>query len=103
MEPATDKEGFLRDRADWNAEVATTLAGHEGIALNDSHWEVVHLIRRYYETYRLFPPNRVLVKQIGLELGAEKGNSIYLMTLFSGKPARVLARIAGLPKPPNCD
>ena len=103
MLPPTDKEGFLRDLNDWSEAVAVELAEVDAITLTDDHWEIIHLVRDYYETYRLFPQNRVLVKRIGRAFGREKGTSIHLMTLFSGKPARVIARVAGLPKPPNCD
>ena len=98
-----DKEGFLIDREQWCKSIADDLAKAEGIALDQDHWEVIHLVRHYYEQYRLFPQNRVLVNQMKQKLGPEKGTSIHLMTLFTGKPARVLAKISGLPKPPNCD
>ena len=99
----TDKEGFLTDINDWSESVADDLADAEAITLTQDHWEVIRLVRRYYETHRLFPPNRVLVSLMKKELGEHRGSSIHLMTLFSGKPARVLAKISGLPKPPNCD
>jgi len=35
--------------------------------------------------------------------GEEKGSSIFLMQLFTGKPRRYIAMISGLPKPTNCD
>ena len=36
------------------------------------------------------------------EHDAEKGQSRYLMGLFGGSPAKLSAKIAGLPKPENC-
>ena len=33
---------------------------------------------------------------------ADKGNSIYLHKLFPGNPAKLAAKIAGLPRPTNC-
>jgi tRNA 2-thiouridine synthesizing protein E len=45
---------------------------------------------------------RILVKLVANELGPEKGNSLYLLQLFPGSPARVASRIAGLPRPANC-
>lgn len=99
----TDPEGFLVSLDDWNQAVAQHIAQSEGISLQDEHWDVINLVRDYYAVHRLFPPNRVLVKQMKLRLGENQGSSIHLMTLFTGKPARVLAKISGLPKPPNCD
>ena len=45
---------------------------------------------------------RILVKQVGLQLGKEKGTSLYLLQLFPGSPAKIASKIAGLPKPTNC-
>lgn len=101
--PETDKEGFLRNTRDWNPAVAERLAKLDGVTLTEDHWEVIHLVREYYENYRLFPANRVLVTKIREVFGESKGNSIHLMKLFSGKPVKHIAKIAGLPKPPNCD
>jgi tRNA 2-thiouridine synthesizing protein E len=101
--PETDKEGFLRNTGDWNPAVAEQLAETDGIILTEDHWEVIHLVRDYYRNYRLFPANRVLVTKVRETFGESKGNSIHLMKLFTGKPAKHIAKIAGLPKPPNCD
>jgi tRNA 2-thiouridine synthesizing protein E len=45
---------------------------------------------------------RPLSKYIKQELGADKAGSIYLLTLFPGSPAKLAAKIAGLPRPENC-
>lgn len=103
MAPELDSEGFLKDLNLWNPDVAVFLAEVEGIALTPEHWEIIQLVRNYYGTYRLFPPLRVLVTQVKNQFGPAKGSSIHIMGLFTGKPVRVIARIAGLPKPPNCD
>lgn len=97
-----DKEGFLRDLNDWNTDVAHELAAIDSIQLSEEHWEIINLLRTFYETFEVSPAMRVLVKQVKEELGADKGNSIYLMKLFPESPAKVAARIAGLPKPANC-
>ena len=99
----TDKEGFLRNTGDWSPLIAARLADLDGITLTEDHWEVIHLAREYYQNYRLFPANRVLVTRVREAFGESKGNSIHLMKLFTGKPAKHIAKIAGLPKPPNCD
>jgi tRNA 2-thiouridine synthesizing protein E len=98
-----DKEGFLRDLSDWNPDVAEVLAKNEEITLSGSHWQIIDLVRDYYQQYQISPVTRVLVKITRKKLGEDKGNSIYLMRLFSGKPAKLVSKIAGLPKPANCD
>ena len=45
---------------------------------------------------------RVLVKRVKADLGADLGTSIALMKLFPGSPAKLVARIGGLPRPTNC-
>ena len=97
-----DKHGFLKDRQAWTSELATLFAADERITLQDEHWEVIHLLREYFEEFDAPPANRALVKYAKLKLGSSKGSSIYLMSLFPGSPARVGSRIAGLPKPKNC-
>jgi tRNA 2-thiouridine synthesizing protein E len=97
-----DKEGFLRHLDDWSPEVAALIAEREGIELTDAHWEIIELLREFYRRFEASPANRALVKFTGLELGPEKGRSIYLMALFPGSPAKIGSKIAGLPKPDNC-
>ncbi len=99
---AFDGEGFLRNLDDWDPEVAAQIAGAEGIELDERHWEIIHLLRAYYEEFDASPAMRPLVKYCALKLGTEKGRSIYLMSLFPGSPAKIGSKIAGLPKPENC-
>ena len=103
MNDKEKKVGCFKEWRKWKAEDASVIAESFGISLNDDHWKVIEIVRNYYETYRLFPPNRVLINLILKEQGPAKANSIHLMKLFSGTPAKVLAQIAGLPKPANCD
>jgi tRNA 2-thiouridine synthesizing protein E len=98
----TDKEGYLVDLADWSEAVAEQLAANEGISLTDDHWALIQIIRAFYDQFEVSPAMRVLVKHTREQLGEEKGNSIYLLKLFPGSPAKVLAKIAGLPRPTNC-
>lgn len=99
---AFDKEGFLRRLADWQPEVAEQIANAEGLELTPAHWEVLLLLREYYQQFDASPAMRALVKYSALKLGADKGRSIYLMSLFPGSPAKIGSKIAGLPKPDNC-
>jgi tRNA 2-thiouridine synthesizing protein E len=99
---AFDKEGFLRKLSDWDAQVAQQIAATEDIALTPAHWEILHLLRAYYQEYDSSPAMRALVKYCAIHLGPEKGKSIYLLSLFPGSPAKIGSKIAGLPKPDNC-
>ena len=97
-----DTNGFLADRALWTPAVAEALAELESVTLTDAHWEIITLIQQFFEEFDASPANRALVKYAKIKLGPEKGNSIYLMSLFPGSPTRLASRIAGLPKPKNC-
>ena len=97
-----DDEGYLRNLNDWSEEIAALLAKQENIELTPAHWEIIEVIREFYTNFEHSPAMRPSVKAVALKLGKEKGKSIYLMKLFPGSPAKLVAKIAGLPKPDNC-
>lgn len=99
---ALDKEGFLENPADWSEPVAKALAQREQIELTAAHWEIIRALQDFYRQFEHSPPMRVLVKYVKQQLGDDKGNSIYLLQLFPGSPAKLAAKIAGLPRPTNC-
>lgn len=99
---ALDSEGYLKTLTDWDEEVAEQLALREGFQLSPAHWQVLLVLREFYQRHGLSPPNRALVNLVKREMGADKGRSIYLMKLFGGSPAKIASKIAGLPKPDNC-
>jgi tRNA 2-thiouridine synthesizing protein E len=97
-----DKEGYLEHLSDWDEAVAQTLAGQHDLLLTEAHWEVLNAMRDFHRRRGISPIMRILVKLVEVELGPEKGNSLYLLKLFPGSPARVASKIAGLPRPHNC-
>lgn len=99
---ALDPEGYLVDLDQWSPRVAEALADEEGMTLDAEHWEVLEVLREFYARYEMAPAMRPLVKAVGRALGPDKGRSIHLMRLFPGSPAKLAARLAGLPKPTNC-
>ena len=101
-EISLDQDACLCDLADWSPQVAQALAARESIELTDAHWEILYLLQQFYSQFQLSPANRALVKYVALNLGKDKGNSLYLNGLFNGMPAKLAARLAGLPKPANC-
>ena len=98
MQPPLDKDGFLVNLDDWNKEVAEYLAAEEGISLTPEHWEIISALQDFYHEFELSPAMRPLSKYLKQTLGNEKSGSIYLMKLFPGSPAKLAARIAGLPR-----
>ncbi|MGN5592762.1 TusE/DsrC/DsvC family sulfur relay protein [Stutzerimonas nitrititolerans] len=97
-----DQEGYLADLNDWSEPVAEALALQEGMTLEDEHWEILRLLRAFHDEFQLSPATRPLIKYTALKLGPDKGNSMHLNRLFKGTPAKLAAKLAGLPKPSNC-
>ncbi|MCG6870346.1 MAG: TusE/DsrC/DsvC family sulfur relay protein [Gammaproteobacteria bacterium] len=98
----TDVEGYIKDISQWEPEVANFMAGQDGIELTDEHWEILNILREYYNEYQSAPAIRVLNKAIGKKMGKEKGNSKYVYDLFPEGPAVQACKYAGLPKPTGC-
>ena len=99
---AVDDEGFLDDPGDWDEDFTRQVAADEGLSLEAEHWELIHATRAFYRQYGFSPSMRPLVQFVGIQLGPEKGRSLYLMRLFPPSPARLLSGLAGLHKPKNC-
>ena len=97
-----DKDGYLVDLNDWSTEVANALAAAEDLELTADHWQILELLRGFYAEFQLSPATRPLIKYTALKLGPTKGNSLHLNRLFKGTPAKLAAKLAGLPKPTNC-
>ncbi|MDB4002114.1 TusE/DsrC/DsvC family sulfur relay protein [Oceanospirillaceae bacterium] len=102
MHLQTDKDGYLKNLNDWNPEVAKWLASSVDVTLETEHWEVINALRVFYADTGVSPAMRILVKIVKKNISEDKGNSIHLLTLFPGSPAKLAAKIAGLPRPTNC-
>lgn len=100
--PLYDKEGFLKNLNAWSENIAVEIAASENIILSDAHWEIVFLVRKFYQSFERSPDMRALCSYVKKELNAEKSKSIYLLQLFPNSPAKFSCKIAGLPKPDNC-
>ena len=101
--PTRNNEGFLEDAWTWSPDVARDIAADDNIELTDNHWEIIEFLREFYKQHEISPPsNRLFVKAVREAFNEEKGNSIYMMQLFPGTPAKTACRIAGLPRPTNC-
>ena len=97
-----DDDGFLLDLNQWSRGVAIIIADKESISLSPAHWELIELARCYQSEFDLSPEMRPFIKYIKRHLAAEKASSLYCLKLFPNSPAKLISKIAGLPKPPNC-
>ena len=97
-----DNDGYLLNLDDWSETFATLMAERDGIMLTPEHWEIIQLVREFYQEYKTSPAIRMLVKAMSQKFAEEKGSSRYLKRLFPDGPAKQATKFAGLPKPAKC-
>ncbi|HEY7148235.1 MAG TPA: TusE/DsrC/DsvC family sulfur relay protein [Gaiellaceae bacterium] len=91
-----DAEGFLTSPEQWNEPIAEAIARENGIAeLTDRHWLVVKFMRERYLSTGSAPSIRALGKESGVPVKE-------LYALFPTGPAKLAAKIGGIPKPKGC-
>jgi TusE/DsrC/DsvC family sulfur relay protein len=89
-------EGFFEKPEQWTDAMAPELAKHEGIdELTDAHRKVIDFMRKEYFEKGSGPTVRVLGKTSGVSVKE-------LYQLFPKGPAKIAAKIAGIPKPRGC-
>ena len=91
-----DADGFLTDPAQWNEEIAAAIARENGIAeLTPRHLQAVNYMRETYLRTGQAPSIRTLGKESGVPIKE-------LYTLFPKGPAKLAAKVGGIPKPRGC-
>ena len=90
-----DNEGFLQQPDQWDRDVARALAGELDMTLTDRHWLVIDYMRNTYLESGQAPTIRSLGKQSGVPVKE-------LYQLFPKGPAKLAAKLAGIPKPHGC-
>jgi TusE/DsrC/DsvC family sulfur relay protein len=91
-----DAEGFLTEPEQWTREMGEQIAAENGIAqLTERHWLVIDFMRKAYLENGSAPSIRTLGKASGVPIKE-------LYQLFPKGPAKLAAKIAGIPKPRGC-
>jgi tRNA 2-thiouridine synthesizing protein E len=91
-----DAEGFLQQPEQWTREIAAEIAADAGILkLTERHWQVVEFMRNQYLETGNAPSIRSLGKESGVPIKE-------LYQLFPKGPAKLAAKIGGIPKPRGC-
>jgi len=89
-------EGFFEDPEQWTEQMAPEIAAAAGIdELTEQHWRVIKFMRAEYDTKGTGPTVRALGKTSGVTIKE-------LYQLFPKGPAKIAAKIAGIPKPRGC-
>jgi TusE/DsrC/DsvC family sulfur relay protein len=91
-----DAEGFLTDPQQWNEQIGQAIAAENDIRqLTDRHWLVITFMRDRYLATGTAPSIRSLGKESGVTVKE-------LYELFPKGPAKLAAKIGGIPKPKGC-
>jgi TusE/DsrC/DsvC family sulfur relay protein len=91
-----DDDGFFMEPQAWTEAMLPELAAAEGIdELTEDHMLVIKLMRVEYEEKGTGPAVRALSRASGTCIKD-------LYRLFPKGPAKIAARIAGIPKPRGC-
>src|SRR6059058_1937209 len=91
-----DPEGFLTDPEQWNEQTAQAIAAENGLPeLTGRHWLVVRFMRERYLATGTAPSIRSLGKESDVPVKE-------LYQLFPKGPAKLAAKIGGIPKPKGC-
>jgi len=89
-------DGFFTDPGQWREEMAPEIARAAGIGeLTEQHWQVIKFMRTEYAAKGTGPTVRALGKTSGVSIKE-------LFQLFPKGPAKLAAKIAGIPKPRGC-
>ena len=89
-------EGFFVDPEQWTEDMAAEVAASVDVGpLTPEHWKVIEVMRREYHEKGTGPSVRALGKISGVSIKE-------LYELFPKGPAKLAARIAGIPKPRGC-
>jgi tRNA 2-thiouridine synthesizing protein E len=90
-----DAQGYLANRDDWSEELAKELAAKMGVELQDEHWRVLETARAIQGESGSSPGLLEISKRSETPI-----KSIY--KLFPDGPAKLIAKIAGIPRPKSC-
>jgi tRNA 2-thiouridine synthesizing protein E len=91
-----DAEGFLQKPEQWTEAIGEEIARDAGVPiLTGRHWQVIRFMRERFLASGQAPSIRTLGKESGVPV-----KELYL--LFPKGPAKLAAKIGGIPKPHGC-
>ena len=91
-----DEQGFMANPNQWNKEIAAALAQEIGLEqLTAGHWQVIEFCRQDFQAQGESPTLRRITTAAGVPTKE-------LYTLFPKGPAKLAAKVAGIPKPRGC-
>ncbi len=94
-EVEVDAEGYLTSADAWTRETAEAIAAELGVALAPASWQVIDFVRADFKENGQTPGMRRITARTGV-------GTRDLYALFPKGPVKLIARIAGTPKPKSC-
>lgn len=93
--PSFDPEGFLVRPADWSPAMAPALSARVGLEWTAERARIAEAARKEFVENGVSPGLRRLSRLTGLPI-----KTFY--DLFPNGPAKLIAKVAGIPKPKSC-
>ena len=88
-------EGYLTDTGQWTPAIGEAIANEIGVSLGAQHWEAINFVREDYAANGKSPGLRRITTNTNLCMKD-------LYKLFPKGPGKLVAKIAGTPKPKSC-
>lgn len=90
-----DNDGFIIDGRAWTAPMGEAIASESGLQMTPAHWKVVNFARADFLKEGQSPGPRRITANTGV-------TTKELYQLFPKGPGKLVAKIAGIPKPKSC-
>lgn len=91
---SVNEEGYLTNFAEWDKQVAETLAKEANLNLSPRHWDVLNFLQDQHK------------KEVALNIRKVGGSGVVSIKefyeLFPQGPLKTATKIAGIPKPASC-
>ena len=92
-------DGRLANLSDWRKSVAQTLAARDGLTLDDRHWQVIDVMRDYYQAFNVPPIKKLLIRELKKREPSVTFDDALFQDLFPGGVLVQGSKIAGVPIP----
>ena len=95
-----DVEGYVVNPEDWNQDFARELAAEENLELTDDYWQILNFMREYWQSHKVAPDVRHVVKYLADEKGyTKKAAKQHLFNLFPYGYVKQACKVAGMQRP----
>ncbi|MCP4933473.1 MAG: TusE/DsrC/DsvC family sulfur relay protein [bacterium] len=95
-----DGHGYLLDPADWDKDVANTIANEEGLELGNEHWAVLNFMRDYFHEHEISADARFVFSFLSDHFDqSDKEARLHFFKLFPYGYVKQACKIAGMRQP----